>query len=166
MSIGESVLHRSASKPILREGPWRDTRRPVNPAPSVSRTAARSQLPTGSWPLASLLCTPHTDPRCPRSRVGSFLFALHIGASLNIIDCMSGKATALLGIVGAAAVGIYFKWRRPRRAPWDVIEPKGSVSFRSSRRIEITMMPRRTLLSAPDPRWSGPVSCTLGSSDT
>jgi len=31
----------------------------------------------------------------------------------------------------------YFKWRRPRRAPSDVIEPKGSVSFRSSRRIEI-----------------------------
>ena len=66
-----------------------------------------------------------------------FWFALHIGASLNIIDCMSGKATALLGIVGAAAVGIYFKWRRPRPAPSDVIEPKGSVSFRSSGRIEI-----------------------------
>jgi hypothetical protein len=60
------------------------------------------------------------------------------------MDYMSGKATALLGIVGAAAVGIYFKWQRPptgavgrRRTPSDVIEPKGSVSFRSSRRIEI-----------------------------
>ena len=53
------------------------------------------------------------------------------------MDYMSGKATALLGIAGAAAVGIYFKWRRPRRVSSDGIEPKGSVSFRSSRRIEI-----------------------------
>jgi hypothetical protein len=48
------------------------------------------------------------------------------------MDYMTGKATAVLGIVGAAAVGIYFKWRRPRRASSDVPEPKSS-----RRRIEI-----------------------------
>lgn len=45
---------------------------------------------------------------------------------------MSGKATALLGFVGAAAVGIYFKWRRPRRASSDAPQPK-----RRRQRIEI-----------------------------
>jgi hypothetical protein len=48
------------------------------------------------------------------------------------MDYMTGKATAVLGIVGAAAVGIYFKWGRPRRASSDVPEPKSS-----RRRIEI-----------------------------
>jgi hypothetical protein len=48
------------------------------------------------------------------------------------MDYMSGKATALLGIVGAAAVGIYFKWRRPRRASSDVSKPK-----RGRQRIEL-----------------------------
>lgn len=42
---------------------------------------------------------------------------------MNIMDYMSGKAIALLGIVGAAALGIYFKWRRPRREPSDGLEP-------------------------------------------
>ena len=70
--------------------------------------------------------------------VGSFLFCpCTIGATLNIMDYMSGKATVLFGIVGAAAVGIYFKWRRPRRASSDVLEPTSSVSIRSPRRIEI-----------------------------
>jgi hypothetical protein len=55
----------------------------------------------------------------------------------GIMDYMSGKVIALLGIVGAATLGIYFKWRRPRRAPSDVLEPKSSVSSRSPRRIEI-----------------------------
>jgi hypothetical protein len=50
---------------------------------------------------------------------------------------MSGKATALLGIVGAAALGIYFKWPRPHRVPPDVLESKNSLSIRSLRRIEI-----------------------------
>jgi hypothetical protein len=53
------------------------------------------------------------------------------------MDYMSGKATALLGIVGAASLGIYFKWRHLRRAPSDVLESKSSASIRSSRRIEI-----------------------------
>ena len=50
---------------------------------------------------------------------------------------MSGKATALFGIIGAAALSIYFKWRRPRQAPSGVLEPKSSVSIPSPRRIEI-----------------------------
>jgi len=45
---------------------------------------------------------------------------------------MSGKATALLGIAGAAAVGIYFKWRWPRRTSSDAPQPK-----RGRQRIEI-----------------------------
>ena len=49
---------------------------------------------------------------------------------------MSGKATAL-GIVGAAALGIYFKWRHLRRAPSDVLESQSSAPLRGSRRIEI-----------------------------
>ena len=53
------------------------------------------------------------------------------------MDYMSGKATALLGIVGAAAVGIYFKWRRPGKAASDVLEPRSSASKRRPRRIEI-----------------------------
>ena len=53
------------------------------------------------------------------------------------MDYMSGKATALLGIVGAAALGTYFTWRRPRRAHSGVLGPKGSVSIRSTRRIDI-----------------------------
>ena len=56
---------------------------------------------------------------------------------MNIMDCMSGKATALLGIVGAAALGTYFKWRRPRRAPSGVVGSKSSVSIRSPRHIDI-----------------------------
>ena len=52
------------------------------------------------------------------------------------MDYMSGKLTALLGIAGAAAVGIYFKWRRPRRAS-DVLESKGSASIRSLRCVKI-----------------------------
>jgi hypothetical protein len=43
---------------------------------------------------------------------------------------MSGKATALLGIIGAAAVGICFQLRRPRRVLSDV---RGA----ESQRIEI-----------------------------
>ena len=58
---------------------------------------------------------------------------LHLQRKLNIMDYMSRKATALLGIVGAAAVGIYFKWRRSRRVPSDV----RSASTFCSRRIEI-----------------------------
>ena len=53
------------------------------------------------------------------------------------MDYMSGKATALLGIVGAATLGIYFKWRHLRRAPSDVLESKSSAFIRSPRRIEI-----------------------------
>jgi Arc/MetJ family transcription regulator len=44
---------------------------------------------------------------------------------------MSGKATALLGIAGAAALGIYFKWQWPRRAS-DAPQPK-----RRRQRVEI-----------------------------
>jgi hypothetical protein len=43
---------------------------------------------------------------------------------------MSGKATALLGIIGAATVGICFQLRRPRRALSDVCRVE-------SQRIEI-----------------------------
>jgi hypothetical protein len=43
---------------------------------------------------------------------------------------MSGKATALLGIIGAAAVGICFQLRRPRQALSDVRKVE-------SQRIEI-----------------------------
>jgi hypothetical protein len=56
---------------------------------------------------------------------------------MNIMDYMSGKTRALLGIASAAALGIYFKSRRPRRAPSGVREPKSSVSIRSPRRIDI-----------------------------
>ena len=49
---------------------------------------------------------------------------------MDIIDCMSRKTTALLGIIGAATVGIYFKWRRPLRAPSDVLESKNSETIR------------------------------------
>ena len=51
------------------------------------------------------------------------------------MDYMSGKA--LLGIVGAATLGIYFKWRHLRRTPSDVLESKSSAFIRSPRRIEI-----------------------------
>ena len=50
---------------------------------------------------------------------------------------MSGKATALLGIVGAATLGIYFKWRHHKRVPGDVLEPGNSESLRRPRSIEI-----------------------------
>jgi hypothetical protein len=53
------------------------------------------------------------------------------------MDYMSGKATALLGIVSAATLGIYFKWRHLRRTPSDVLESQSSAFVRSSRRIEI-----------------------------
>jgi hypothetical protein len=33
---------------------------------------------------------------------------------------MTGKATALCGVIGAAAVGMYFQLRRPRRVLLDV----------------------------------------------
>ena len=56
---------------------------------------------------------------------------------MNIMGCMSRKATALLGIVGAAALGIYFKCGRPRRARSGVLEPTSSVSIRSTGRIDI-----------------------------
>jgi hypothetical protein len=49
---------------------------------------------------------------------------------MNIMDYMSGKAIALMGIVGAAALGIYFKWRSPRREPSGRLEP-------NPRRIDI-----------------------------
>ena len=52
---------------------------------------------------------------------------------MNIMSYMSGKTTALLGIVSAVALGIYFKWRRHT----GVLEPKSSVSIRSPRRIDI-----------------------------
>jgi len=39
---------------------------------------------------------------------------------------MTGKATTLLAIAIAAALGIYLKWRVPRRAASDVLKPKGA----------------------------------------
>jgi len=55
----------------------------------------------------------------------------------GIMEDMSGKVTAVLGIVGAATLGIYFKWRHRRRVPSDVLESRSSASLRSPRRIEI-----------------------------
>jgi hypothetical protein len=75
-------------------------------------------LVVGNWPVTRLASTPCT-----------------VGRTMNIMDCMSGKATALFGIIGAAALGIYFKWRRPGRAPSGVLEPKSS--FPRPRLIEI-----------------------------
>jgi len=46
--------------------------------------------------------------------------SLHPRSQVHIMVYMSGKATALLGIISAAAVGIYFQLRRPRRALSDV----------------------------------------------
>jgi hypothetical protein len=42
---------------------------------------------------------------------------------------MSGKATTLLGILVAAALGIYFKWRLPRRASSGMPKPKSAQSI-------------------------------------
>jgi hypothetical protein len=50
---------------------------------------------------------------------------------------MSGKVIALSGAIGAAAIGIYVKWRRARRTPSDMLEPQGSVPVRRSGRIDI-----------------------------
>ena len=56
---------------------------------------------------------------------------------MDIIGCMSGKATALFGIIGAAALGIYFKSRRSARVPSGGLEPKVSVFMPRARSIEI-----------------------------
>jgi len=56
---------------------------------------------------------------------------------MPIMDYMSGKATALLGILGGAALGFYIQKRRTRRAPVEIFDPKRSVCIGRARRIEI-----------------------------
>jgi hypothetical protein len=50
---------------------------------------------------------------------------------------MSGRVTALLGVVGAAALGIYIKARWSRRGPSDVLGPGSSVPIPSAGRVDI-----------------------------
>jgi hypothetical protein len=56
---------------------------------------------------------------------------------MHIMDYMSGRVTALLGVVGVAALGIYIKARWSRRAPSDELGPKRSVPVASAGRVEI-----------------------------
>jgi hypothetical protein len=55
----------------------------------------------------------------------------------GIMEHVSGKVMALLGIVGVATLGYLVQMATPRRVPSDVHEPKSSVSIRSPRRVEI-----------------------------
>jgi hypothetical protein len=56
---------------------------------------------------------------------------------MRIMENMSGKVIALSGAVGAAAVGIYIKWRRARRASSHILESQSSVPTRRPGRIDI-----------------------------
>ena len=50
---------------------------------------------------------------------------------------MSGKVTAILGIAGAATLGIYWKFRHARRRHTSTLEHERSVSAGNPGRIDI-----------------------------
>jgi hypothetical protein len=50
---------------------------------------------------------------------------------------MSGRAIAVLGAVGAGAIGIYIKWRHTRREPSDLLAPESRVLISGAGRIDI-----------------------------
>ncbi len=56
---------------------------------------------------------------------------------MNIMDYMSRKATALLGVFGAAALGVYIESRRARRASSGMLEPQSSLSIRNAGHVDI-----------------------------
>jgi hypothetical protein len=56
---------------------------------------------------------------------------------MRIMGHMSGKAIALSSAVGAAAIGIYIKWRQGRKASLDVLEPQSSAPIGRKGRIDI-----------------------------
>jgi hypothetical protein len=56
---------------------------------------------------------------------------------MRIMGYMSGRVIALSGAVGAAAVGIYIKWRLARKASSNMVEPQSSVPTRRPGSIDI-----------------------------
>jgi hypothetical protein len=54
---------------------------------------------------------------------------------MHIMDDMSGRKTTLLGVAGAAALGIFIKWRQVRKARAPIMLKPATV--RSPRRINI-----------------------------